>query len=179
MPSRHPNILLIGLRGSGKTTLGRQLAEKLHRPFVDMDDQTAAMVGCETVAEAWEKVKESGFRQAETRVLKKLLAERGRVIALGGGSPTAPGARNVILRSQSEGFSTVIYLRASAHTLRERLKDTNLAERPSLTGTDSVSEIDLVLARRDGSYKSLADEVVKVDGLSEHAVLRELTSLLR
>lgn len=179
MASTSPNILLIGLRGSGKSTLGRLLATKLHRRFVDMDDETAAALKCATVAEAWEKHHESGFRLAETRVLKKLLATRGRVIALGGGTPTAPGAREAIRRAQNEGSARIIYLRASARTMRERLRQADLTDRPSLTGTDSITEIDLILARRDGPYRELADEVVNVDGLAEATVLRELTGLLR
>ncbi len=179
MTGHYPNVLLIGLRGSGKTTLGRLLAEKLHRPFVDMDDRTAALLGADSVAEAWAKHHESGFRQAETRALKKILVNLGQVVALGGGTPTAPGARNILLESQADGKSRIIYLRAGAHTLRERLKSADLTDRPSLTGTDTITEIDLVLAQRDGPYRTLADEVVKVDGLSESTVLRELTTLLR
>ena len=179
MTSTLPNVLLIGLRGSGKSTLGRLLAVKLHRPFVDMDDETAAALRCASVAEAWEQHHESGFRLAETRVLKKLLATRGRVIALGGGTPTAPGAKQALRNAQSEGTARIIYLRASAHTMRERLENADLADRPSLTGTDTITEIDLILARRDGPYRELADEVVNVDGLAEATVLRELTALLR
>lgn len=179
MTGHTPNVLLIGLRGSGKTTLGRQLATKLHRPFVDMDDQTAALLGTETVAQAWEQFHESGFRQAETRALKRLLVNHGQVIALGGGTPTAPGARMLISRAQADGDAEVIYLRANATTLRERLKDADLTDRPSLTGTDTITEIDLILAQRDRPYRDLANEVINVDGLSENMVLRELTTLLR
>jgi len=178
MSSTFPNVVLMGLRGSGKSTLGRLLAGKLHRPFVDMDDETAASLQCGSVAEAWAKHHESGFRLAETRVLKKLLATRGRVIALGGGTPMAPGARQALRDAQNEGSARIIYLRASAHTMRERLEQADLADRPSLTGTDTITEIDLILARRDGPYRDLADEVVNVDGLAETTVLRELTALL-
>lgn len=178
MTTSRANVLLIGLRGSGKSTLGRHLAEKLHMPFIDMDDETARLLGCESVAQAWKIHHESGFRQAETRVLKKLLATTGRVIALGGGSPTATGSRQLLLDAQEQGTARIIYLRAGARTLRERLADADLSDRPSLTGTDTITEIDLILARRDGPYRSLADEVVNVDGLAEDTVLRELTAIL-
>ncbi|GAB4382628.1 MAG: shikimate kinase AroL [Phycisphaerales bacterium] len=172
-----PNVLLIGLRGSGKSTLGRELAKRLHRPFIDLDDETKAQMHCKTVAEAWAKYGESGYRQAETRALRKVLTRPGQIIALGGGTPTAPGARDIIERAQLGRNAMVIYLRASASTLRERLSKADVSDRPALTGTDSIAEIDLVLARRDGLYRSIADEVIDVDHADERTSLRELLSL--
>lgn len=172
-----PTVMLIGLRGSGKSTLGRELAKRLHRPFVDLDDETRAQMHCKTVAEAWEKYGESGYRQAETRALRKVLTRHGQVIALGGGTPTAPGARDIIERAQLNNSAYVIYLRASVHTLRERLSKVDMTDRPALTGTDSITEIDLVLARRDTIYRNLADEVIDVDHTDERTTLRELVSL--
>lgn len=172
-----PTVLLMGLRGSGKTTLGKELSKRLHRPFVDLDDEVKAQLHCATISAAWDKYGEAGFRQAETRALRKLLIRRGQVIALGGGTPTAPGVRELIERGQLEESLYVIYLRASAHTLRDRLSQVDLADRPSLTGTDSITEIDLILARRDSLYRTLADEVIDVDGVDERTTLRELVSL--
>lgn len=172
-----PSVLLIGLRGSGKTTLGRELAQRLHRPFIDLDDETKAQLHCATIAQAWEKFGESGFRQAESRALKRLLTKPGQVIALGGGTPTAPGAREAIERAQLTKSAYVIYLRAGAQTLRERLARCDLDDRPSLTGTDTIAEIDLILARRDSLYRTLADEVIDVDGVDVRTTLRELVSL--
>ncbi|MCL4221826.1 MAG: hypothetical protein KJZ65_10715 [Phycisphaerales bacterium] len=174
---RFPSVLLIGLRGSGKTTLGRELAQRLHRPFIDLDDETKAQLHCSTIGQAWEKYGESGFRQAEVRALKRVLSKTGQVVALGGGTPTAPGAREVIEQAQLAKTAYVIYLRAGAHTLRERLGKCDLTDRPSLTGTDTIAEIDLILARRDGLYRSLADEVIDVDGVDMRTTLRELVSL--
>ncbi|RMH12034.1 MAG: shikimate kinase [Planctomycetota bacterium] len=177
MSRRIPTVLLIGLRGSGKTTLGAQLAKKLHRPFVDLDDVTREMLGCKTIAEAWDKGGESLFRMTETRALRKVLTRVGQVVALGGGTPTAPGAKDLIRRAQRSKDAYVIYLRASPHTLRERLSRLELADRPSLTGTDTITEIDLIHARRDATYRNLADEVIDVDGIDERTALRELYSL--
>ncbi len=172
------NILLIGLRGSGKTTIGRELAASLRKPFVDLDDHTARHLGAPSVAEAWKEHGESGFRNAEAQVLRRVLATPGQVIALGGGTPTAPDAFHLIETAQKQDKILVIYLRASSKTLRERLAQADNSNRPSLTGDDVITEVDRVLAARDSKYRELADEVVDVDGLTQRTVLRNVKDRL-
>ncbi len=86
----------MGLRASGKTTLGQMLATRLGRSFVDLDDVTAARLGCVDVPEAWSRHGPEAFRHAEADALKDVLAHApshlsssmGQIIALGGGTPT-------------------------------------------------------------------------------------------
>lgn len=173
------NLLLIGLRGSGKSTIGRELAEQMHRPFVDLDHETAAYLNASSVAEAWKQHGESGFRLAEVRALRRVLANRGQIVALGGGTPTASGATDLIEDAQEARRAFVVYLRANSRTLRERLSQADNSDRPSLTGDDVIVEVDRVLAMRDRPYKDLADEVIDVDGLSVRSVVRAVADFLR
>lgn len=158
--------ILIGLRGSGKSTLGRELALESGRDFIDLDDVTPRVLGRRNVAEAWELDGEEAFRNAETRALTDKLRHQGIVLALGGGTPTAPGARDLLIEQQRTARAVIVYLRASAPTLRARLSKADNAGRPSLTGAGVLEEIDAVLERRDPIYLALADEVVEVDGLT-------------
>jgi len=162
--SDRPTILLIGLRGSGKTTLGLLLAESLGVGFWDLDALTLDAMGHRTVTEAWDQMGEPAFREAETAALERVIRQQqqhGGVIALGGGTPTAPGAEEVIRESGAE----TVYLRADPALLKLRLQHGAGADRPSLTGADSLEEIDQVFNDRDARYRVLADHVV---ALSAH-----------
>lgn len=154
-------VLLIGLRGSGKTSVGRALANALGRPFIDLDDETPALMGFANVRAAWAARGESAFRAAEREALALVLTRTGAVIALGGGTPEAPGAEALINETRRGGRAVVVYLRADANTLRERLRAADNANRPSLTGKGALDEISDVLARRDARYTALADAVIE------------------
>lgn len=174
---RDKRLILIGLRGSGKSTLARELAARLSGAWVDLDDVTPRELACATVADAWSTRGEPAFRAAEVAALAKVLAGDALVIALGGGTPTAPGAAELLRAEQHAGRARVVYLRASPTTLRVRLRDAMGANRPSLTGGDPLAEIEDVFARRDGPYRRIADRVIEVDGMSEAAAAEALARL--
>ncbi len=98
-----PNLILIGLRGSGKSTIGRLAAARLGRAFVDLDDLTPRELGCSGVADAWARFGEAAFRTAEIAALKKVLALTDHVIALGGERQMQPGG--VIRRAPEAGLT--------------------------------------------------------------------------
>lgn len=177
MSHRVPHLVLMGLRGSGKSTLGALVASRLGVVFVDLDDRTRALLGAASVAQAWRERGEPAFREAETRALERALGEPACVIALGGGTPTAPGAA-ALLRGAA---AVVVYLRADAPTLRARLAPTVASDpdRPTLTGTDALTEIDAVLRDRDGAYRGLADHVLEVGGLPPDRAVERLAELAR
>ncbi len=167
-------IVLMGLRGSGKSTLGRTLAERLGRRFVDLDDRTATALGCAAPGDALRTHGEPAFRAAEADALRGALDESGIVLALGGGTPTAPGAADLLRERSADGRAVVLYLRASAATLAERLAaetERGGPERPALVGDDPIGEIGTLLERRDGLYRDLAGSVLHLDGVSEESTL--------
>ncbi len=168
------NLVLIGLRGSGKTTIGRLVAQRLGRPFIDLDDETARALGGTSVGEAFTKHGEAAFRKAEARALAIGLKADARVIALGGGTPTAPGAADLLRRERDAGRAIIVYLAAEAGTLRERLRQTDMTKRPSLTGADPLAEIEAVLGKRDPLFRELADEVMETNGASVEEVARQI-----
>jgi shikimate kinase len=209
-----PHLVLMGLRGSGKSTLGAIVASRLGRVFIDLDDRTPRLLRRASVAEAWSLDGEAAFRAAETQALRETLAadhatesaenvggtetrppgtsdasrsarpsEPTRassriVLALGGGTPTAPGAADLLRDHQSRRATTLVYLRASADELRRRLSLHGPgANRPSLTGAGALDEIEQVLARRDPLYASLADSIIDVAGKSQDQCADELVRL--
>jgi len=167
MSTREPNLLLIGLRGSGKTTIAGALAERQGRAWLDLDDAVLARFrDCQTVSQVFERHGQSAFRVAETEALRRALDEqRGAIIALGGGTPTAPGARALLESARSAGEVVLVYLRCTPMELRERLGRSGLgADRPSLTGEDPLAEIERVFEQRDVLYRDLASETIEEQG---------------
>ncbi len=175
MEDLKPNVVLIGLRGSGKSTLGSRLAESLGRSFVDLDDVSARVLGCDGAGEAIEEHGMEAFRGAECEALGSVLNESDQVIALGGGTPTAEGCVELL---SGEGCR-VLYLKAKPGILRERLAMTDNSDRPSLTGGDVLDEIEVVFGERDRLYMGIAESVVHTDGVSEDSVLCALLALVR
>jgi shikimate kinase len=175
MTDPKPNLILIGLRASGKSTLGARLAESLGVGFVDLDNVTARLLEADGAGAAIEAHGIEAFRGAEKRALKSVLAETGRVIALGGGTPTAPGCSEML----SEDPCRVIYLRALVETLQERLKGEDNSDRPALVGSDVVDEVQALFDQRDKLYRSIAESVIHTDGVSEESVMSALISVAK
>lgn len=153
----------MGLRGSGKSTVGRALARARGAPFVDLDDLTAAALHAATPGEAFRASGEAAFREAEARALGVVFGRSPCVIALGGGTPTAPGAADLLRAARAGRMAFIVYLRASAAALRARLAHDDPAARPSLTGRGTLEEIEQVAAARGPLYASLADLTIDTD----------------
>jgi shikimate kinase len=159
------SILLVGMRGSGKSSVGAAVARTLGVDFVDLDAEVLAREGFESVRAMWDAKGQGAFRDAEVRALRALLDEPvGRVFALGGGTPTAPGATELIDDAKREGRAFVVYLRCDLATLESRLRASLAqdANRPSVTGADPVRELSELLRAREPVYRAIAD--VEVDG---------------
>jgi shikimate kinase len=186
------NLVLLGLRGAGKTTVGRLVAERLGWAFVDLDERTPAEVVAlanagagaagsnrprSSVAEVWAAYGEAQFRAAEVRVLKRVLEGDQQVIALGGGTPVAPGAAELLRVARGAGVR-LVYLRAEPGVLASRLSGVGQAEgRPSLTGAGVMEEIPAVFGQRDGLYRELAGVVIESGELSCAAVAEQVAAL--
>lgn len=154
-----PTLALIGLRASGKSTVGALVAASVGRPFIDLDQRTLSLLGAPTVAHAWRDAGEHAFRAAEARALADALRLGSAVLALGGGTPTAPGAADALRAARARNAARVIYLHAEPEALRARLA-ASPGDRPSLTGKGTLEEIYDLSAARDPLYRSLADLVL-------------------
>lgn len=168
-------IYLLGLRGAGKSTLGPLLAARLGGSFVDLDQIVAEVLGHATAGDAFAAVGEPAFRGAELAALADPRVSAAKVVALGGGTPTIASAAEV-LRARIASGDRLVYLRAKAETLQDRIRVAGSPKRPSLTGKDPVAEMPEVLARRDPLYRQLATATIEVDGKSQDEVLRGLIS---
>ena len=109
-------IVLVGLMGVGKSTVGRRLAQRLRLPFVDADSEIETAAGM-TIAEIFERFGEPYFRDGERRVLQRLIDGSPKVIATGGGAFINADTRGLILRE-----ATAVWLEASTAVLAERVK---------------------------------------------------------
>lgn len=146
------SIFLVGMMGAGKTTIGRALAQKLRRPFVDTDRVLVERTGV-PIATIFEIEGESGFRRRESAVLAEVAAEPGRVVATGGGIVLDPGNREVM-----RAHGTVVYLRARLESLWERLRQDTT--RPLLATADPRQKLAQLLEQRDPLYREAAHLVV-------------------
>jgi 3-dehydroquinate synthase len=162
------NVVLVGFMGSGKSTVGPHLAQRLDRPFVDLDDVIEADAG-RSVAEIFSSEGEAGFRERESRCLQRALEREGLVVAVGGGAPM-PAENWVRIRSGN----TVVALIAEPGELARRLNGST--DRPMLRPNRS-SAIASLLPGRLPRYLE-ADLIVKTDGLNPVDVAEQVKDRL-
>jgi shikimate kinase len=160
---------MIGPRCAGKSAVGARLAQRLDRPFADLDEWIVSETGC-GIAE-WLRKSEAEFREIEYRCLQKLaeFGDRRAIIATGGGTVAHPAAAPILKTTAN------IYLCASAETLRRRMqRDTT--ERPALLGIDPLAEIESILKIRERLYQLYADVTILTDDRDLDSVVDELAS---
>lgn len=165
-PSPDRKLLLMGLRASGKSTLARAAAEAWDVAWADLDDLTLSEAGRETVREVFERDGEAAFRAAEVRALRAALGSAElAVLALGGGTPTAPGAAELLAVERDAGGAVLVYLRVQPGVLADRLRGLRVerdANRPALTaGSDAAAEVERLFFDRDPLYQSLATHTLE------------------
>lgn len=168
------NIILLGYRGSGKTSIGRKLANQLWKTFVDVDDEACKRFGNNSIAAIWEEHGEPAWRDMETRVTQELLAKDDLVIGLGGGTLMQPAARQAVEQAAN---AKRIYLKCSPDELLRRVEaDTRTSlTRPNLTQLGGgIEEIQAVLEERGPVYEAVADEVFDVSHLNIDDAVRYL-----
>jgi shikimate kinase len=161
-------LLLVGMMGSGKTTVGRRLAGLLGWAYLDSDAQVVADTG-RTVPAIFAEDGEAAFRREETRVLEEALAGREPVVvSVAGGAVLAEGNRALLARS-----GTVVWLRARPETLAARVGS---GEGRPLLDRDPAGTLAALDAVRRPFYASLADVVVDVDELTVDQVVDQVLS---
>jgi shikimate kinase len=138
-------IVLVGLMGAGKSTVGRRLAHRLHLPFVDSDHEIEEAAGL-SIAEIFEKYGEAEFRDGERRVITRLVDGTPKVIATGGGAFMNEQTRALILEK-----AIAIWLDADISTLVERVGRRS-GSRPVLNGTDPRKTLTILAEARNPIY---------------------------
>ena len=146
-------ISLVGLPGSGKSTIGRQLARRLKLPFVDSDHVVEERLGC-SIRNYFESEGEASFRDVEESVIDEVTQATGRVLSTGGGS-----VLRAVNRQRLNDRSHVVYLRSSPEELFRRLRhDVN---RPLLQVADPLDRLRDLYAQRDPLYRETAHFVIE------------------
>lgn len=172
MKNKGKNIVLIGFMGSGKTSVGLRLSYRLRMPVEDTDKLIEDREG-RAISDIFATDGEDVFRNMETELLASIAKrEYRRIISVGGGTPVREENR-VLLKK----CGTVIYLRAKAETIYERLK--NDTTRPLLRCENPLERIRELLAARKEAYEGCADLIVDVDDLQMEDILERISNGLK
>ncbi|MBI1731638.1 MAG: shikimate kinase [Gammaproteobacteria bacterium] len=157
------NIFLVGPMGVGKSSVGRRLASRLGRNFIDCDEELMRRTGVE-IGVIFDIEGEDGFRARESKLLLELVKMRGIVLATGGGAVLLPENRAALKHS-----GTVVYLRAAPELLGRRTARDK--KRPLLQDGDRMLRIRELAAQRESLYQEVADCIVDTgEGSVSHSV---------
>jgi shikimate kinase len=151
---RGSGLALVGYRGTGKSTVGRIVADRLNRPFLDADVEIESRAGRSILA-IFAEWGEPVFRDWEERTLQELARSHpGAVLATGGGAVLRPSNRQLLAE-----FGLVVWLKAEPFELARRLQaDLEVgSQRPALTPAGTIAEIARVLDVRSALYRLVAD----------------------
>lgn len=156
------SVVLIGFMGTGKSSVGRRLAQMTRRPRFDVDQMIATKLGM-SITKIFARLGEEQFRKEERTVLEELEAEQPSIIVTGGG---------VVLRPENvkrlRELGTIVCLTADLQTLLERLG--RRSHRPLLRGEDRGEVVERLLSEREPAYREAADLMVDTSGLSHDQV---------
>lgn len=167
------HVVLVGMMATGKTTVGRLVADALRRPLVDSDQQVEARTG-RTVREIWERDGEPAFRRLEADALADALAApTPSVIAAAGGVVLDPGNRALLTGAEAR----VVWLRADTATLTERLRAADDVHRP-LLDTDAEGTLGRMHRERARLYAEVSDHVIDVDGRAVDDVVADILDIV-
>jgi shikimate kinase len=165
------SVVLVGMMGSGKSSIGRRLAARLGVPFVDADAEIEARAGGMTIAEIFERHGEPYFRAGEARVIARLLEQGPQVLATGGGAFMNQDTRAAI---RQKGVS--IWLKAELDVLMIRIK--RRGDRPLLKNGDPAATLTALMEQRYPIYAE-ADLTVLSRDVPHEAIVEEIVAALR
>jgi shikimate kinase len=162
-------IVLIGMMGSGKTTIGKLLGEKLTLRSIDIDviiEQNEKR----TVSEIFQNEGEKYFRNIERETIKKIFTNKDLIISLGGGAFEDQLTQELLLKN-----STVIYLKTSPNVILERIK--NNTNRPLLKNQMTVEKIQSIILQRQKNYE-LANITILTDNKNTDKIVEEILGVI-
>jgi shikimate kinase len=158
-------IILVGMMGAGKTTIGKLLSNKLGYDFVDLDKIIEEKSGVK-INTIFEIEGEAGFREREFQVLRDSIEKEKVIISTGGGIVTNEKSRTQLIKHNV----FIIYLKANLETLFSRLKNDN--SRPILNVDNKEQVIESILHEREPQYKDLADMTVDTTHMKTNDVVK-------
>jgi shikimate kinase len=164
--SSSKNIFLIGLMGAGKSTVGKVLAKKLGRRFLDADHVIEERCGVK-IPVIFEMEGEEGFRKREAQAIRDVTAEENIILATGGGAILLPENRKALSER-----GTVIYLHANPIELWHRTKGSE--GRPLLKSGDPKKILENLYAIRDPLYREIADHIIETGKPSVNQLVNTL-----
>ena len=160
------NIFLVGLMGAGKTTIGKLLAKRLKKTFIDTDHEIEHRTGVR-IPLIFELEGEVGFRERETALIRELTQRQDIVLATGGGAILRKENRDALVQN-----GTVVYLNAKIEDLWQRTQhDKN---RPLLQTQDPKAKLTELFIQRDPLYREIADMIVTSGQQNVQHAAREL-----
>jgi len=164
-----PGPVLIGLMGSGKSSIGRRLAAHLHLPLIDLDDAIVAKTGL-TIPEIFAQWGETEFRKMESKALRKAMAKRA-VIATGGGVVLSEKNRALL-----KGKTPVVWLKASPEFLADRIHGD--ANRPLIASGNTLNKLRELAEIRNPLYKECADFCLPRDMMKKRQAVQAIVNYL-
>ena len=170
-PVEKRNIYLVGPMGSGKTTIGQRLARSLGLAFYDSDQEIESRTGA-SVNLIFDVEGENGFRERERQVLAELAAQRGVLVATGGGTVLSAANRELLKRT-----GIVVYLRTSVRQQLERLKRDR--SRPLLKAVNKEHKLKELAEQRDPLYEGVADLVFPSKNRNIDAAVNQIEEAIR
>jgi shikimate kinase len=164
------NLVLIGYRATGKSSVARVLAERLGWQWVDADEEIERRAG-KSIARIFAEDGEPAFRELEAQVIAELCARDRIIVAAGGGAPMRAENRQAMKRG-----GKVVWLQASPQTIFQRMyaDPTTADRRPNLTAQGGMEEIVQLLAKREPIYRETADLIVDTEGKTVETVAAEI-----
>jgi shikimate kinase len=165
------NIILVGLMGSGKTSVGKVLARLLGKDFIDSDHEIERVTGVR-IPEIFEIEGEAGFRARERKIIAEIVARESILLATGGGAVLAKENRDLL-----HAHGTVIYLRAPVKSLLKRTQRDR--SRPLLLVADPAAKLTELYEQRDPLYREVAHLIVDTSNQSVRTLAGQIEAKLK
>lgn len=168
------NIVLIGFRGTGKSTVGKLLAKRLERNFIDSDKYIESSTG-KTIKRIFEEDGEDGFRKIEASTIAELSKTDNKVISAGGGAILK---EENVKNLKENGF--LVLLEATPEIIHNRIAqdEKTTQQRPSLTDKKPLDEIKHLIMKREHAYKNAADYIINTSYVSCEDIVKEIITIV-